>query len=151
MPSANKEKVSLTNIIQNVVDLFNQTSKTSIQFPQKNLEAWVYADKNQLLSVFNNLIKNAQQAVEDKKEPMLKVLLFEKEKHFEIQVIDNGIGIPQDMAHRVFVPNFTSKSSGTGLGLAISKQNSEGEIWFESKENNGSTFFVTLPKHSNFN
>ena len=79
---------------------------------------------------------------------------FEKENHFEIQVIDNGIGIPEDMAHKVFVPNFTSKSSGTGLGLAISKQiieNSEGKIWFESKENNGSTFFVTLPKHSNFN
>ena len=153
MPSASKEKVSLTNIIQNVVNLFNQTSKISIQFPQKNLEAWVYADKNQLLSVFNNLIKNAQQAIEDRKDPLLKVLLFEKENHFEIQVIDNGIGIPQDMANRVFVPNFTSKSSGTGLGLAISKQiieNSGGEIWFESIENNGSTFFVTIPKHSNF-
>lgn len=150
MPAANKEKVNLVEILQNVVNLFNQTSKTSILLSTPEKSAMVYADKNQLLSVFNNLIKNAQQATEDVENPLVEVQLISKDGQHEVRVIDNGVGIPEDKTHKVFVPNFTTKSSGTGLGLAISKQiveNSHGKIWFESKENNGSTFFVTLPKY----
>ena len=64
-------------------------------------------------------------------------------------MVDNGVGIPENQIHKVFVPNFTTKSSGTGLGLAISKQiieNSKGEIDFATKENEGTTFTVSLPK-----
>ncbi|MGB1031574.1 MAG: ATP-binding protein, partial [Flavobacteriales bacterium] len=45
-------------------------------------------------------------------------------------------------------PNFTTKSTGAGLGLAMVKNiviQAEGEIWFESKVDKGSTFFVRLP------
>jgi len=51
------------------------------------------------------------------------------------------------MDDKVFVPNFTTKSSGTGLGLAITKQiidGTGGRIWFESAQNVGTTFYVRL-------
>ncbi|MFT6013749.1 MAG: two-component system nitrogen regulation sensor histidine kinase NtrY [Chitinophagales bacterium] len=151
MPTANKEKVNLIEILQNVINLFNQNRKTPIEFSSKLTQTIVYADKNQLLRVFNNLIKNAQQATEDLESPEVKIEVHSIDHYFLVQVIDNGLGIPEDKIHKVFVPNFTTKSSGTGLGLAISKQiieNTKGKIWFESKENNGTTFFVTLPKYT---
>jgi two-component system nitrogen regulation sensor histidine kinase NtrY len=49
---------------------------------------------------------------------------------------------------KIFTPNFTTKSSGTGLGLAMSKniiEQAKGELWFETKENGGSVFFVKIP------
>ena len=65
-----------------------------------------------------------------------------------IKVTDNGEGIPMEMQTKIFIPNFTTKSSGTGLGLAMSKtivEQAKGKIWFETVENEGTTFFVELP------
>ena len=58
------------------------------------------------------------------------------------------MGIPEEMRSKIFTPNFTTKTSGTGLGLAMSKgivEQAKGEIWFETKAGEGSTFFVELP------
>ena len=63
-------------------------------------------------------------------------------------VRDNGQGIPEAMQSKIFTPNFTTKSSGTGLGLAMSKgivEQAKGRIWFETREDVGTTFFVELP------
>jgi signal transduction histidine kinase len=52
------------------------------------------------------------------------------------------------MRSKIFIPNFTTKSSGTGLGLAMSKtivEQAKGRIWFETAEDEGTTFFVELP------
>jgi Signal transduction histidine kinase len=52
------------------------------------------------------------------------------------------------MQERIFVPNFTTKSSGTGLGLAMCKgivEQAKGDIWFETKPGSGTTFFIRLP------
>jgi hypothetical protein len=52
------------------------------------------------------------------------------------------------MQSKIFIPNFTTKSSGTGLGLAMSKtivEQAKGKIWFDTVEGVGTTFFVELP------
>jgi two-component system nitrogen regulation sensor histidine kinase NtrY len=49
--------------------------------------------------------------------------VLEEYGEVKVVIIDNGKGIPEDELEKVFVPNFTTKSSGTGLGLAISKAN----------------------------
>lgn len=149
MPTANKELVNLVEIIQNVMHLFNQNESTQINFEPSVEEAIVFSDKNQLLSVFNNLVKNAQQATEDRSNARIDIFLYASQDHYKVEVVDNGVGIPEEQKHRVFVPNFTTKSSGTGLGLAISKQiveNSKGVISFSTNENKGTTFTVSLPK-----
>jgi signal transduction histidine kinase len=65
-----------------------------------------------------------------------------------VKVSDNGEGIPAEMQSKIFIPNFTTKSSGTGLGLAMSKtivEQAKGSIWFETVEGEGTTFYVELP------
>lgn len=65
-----------------------------------------------------------------------------------MKISDNGTGIDDEDREKVFVPKFSTKSSGTGLGLAISKKIVEahgGNIWFESMNGEGTTFFVKLP------
>ena len=62
-----------------------------------------------------------------------------------VSVADNGSGIDEDKQSKIFVPNFTTKSTGMGLGLAMVKnivENANGEIWFETKEGEGTTFFL---------
>ena len=62
-----------------------------------------------------------------------------------VSISDNGAGIPEDKQSKIFVPNFTTKSTGMGLGLAMVKnivENANGDIWFETKEGEGTTFFV---------
>ena len=57
-------------------------------------------------------------------------------------------GISEDKKDKVFVPNFTTKSSGTGLGLAISKniiESVNGDIYFKTVVGKGTEFFVELP------
>ncbi len=65
-----------------------------------------------------------------------------------ITIKDNGEGIPPEMQSKIFVPNFTTKSSGTGLGLAMCKsiiEQAKGKIWFETKLGIGTVFYVELP------
>jgi len=110
----------------------------------------VLADKEQLLQVLNNLLKNAIQAIPESKKGIIEIALREDENAYTVKVNDNGIGIPEEQRDEIFAPNFTTKTGGMGLGLAIVKnivENSGGEVWFESEESIGSTFYVSLPKH----
>jgi len=64
-----------------------------------------------------------------------------------VSVKDNGNGIPAAMYNKIFTPNFTTKTSGTGLGLAMCKgivEKLNGKIWFETKENEWTIFYVEL-------
>jgi signal transduction histidine kinase len=65
-----------------------------------------------------------------------------------VKITDNGDGIPENIQEKIFTPNFTTKTSGTGLGLAMCKRITEqmnGQIWFETAEGAGTSFFVQLP------
>jgi two-component system, NtrC family, nitrogen regulation sensor histidine kinase NtrY len=69
-----------------------------------------------------------------------------------ISIKDNGTGIPHSARTNIFTPNFTTKTSGTGLGLAICKgivEQSRGNLWFNTEDGKGSTFFVELPLYEN--
>ncbi|NQU86388.1 MAG: HAMP domain-containing histidine kinase, partial [Mariniphaga sp.] len=67
-----------------------------------------------------------------------------------IKVTDNGAGIAEELQDKLFSPSFTTKTSGMGLGLAIVKnivENFKGRIWFKTKQNIGTTFFVEIPMY----
>lgn len=79
--------------------------------------------------------------------PKLNVEIFEKSGKVLIHFKDNGVGIKESEQSKIFVPNFTTKSTGAGLGLAMVKQiiqNHNGEIWFENNDDIGVTFIIQL-------
>jgi signal transduction histidine kinase len=96
----------------------------------------------------NNIIKNAIQAIPTERKGRITIDLYKEKDNAIIKITDNGTGISDEMKSKVFSPNFTTKSSGTGLGLAISSnmiQAFNGKIYFDTKINEGTSFFVEIP------
>lgn len=149
MPKANEQKVDLIPMIENAINLY-QSDDVDIFLETDLEEVIVFVDKDLMLRVFNNLIKNAIQATAEGDKPVIKIMVKEDGKNFLIRVEDNGTGISEEAKSKIFVPNFTTKTTGAGLGLAMVKQivqNHNGEIWFETEEGKGTTFFVLVPKY----
>ncbi|MEO7483965.1 MAG: ATP-binding protein [Ferruginibacter sp.] len=108
--------------------------------------------------VILNLITNAFYVINEKKklnvagyEPVVSVSTKKMEDRIEIKVSDNGNGIPQKVLDKIFQPFFTTKPTGqgTGLGLSLSYdivKTHGGELKVETKEGEGSTFIISLPK-----
>jgi len=144
MPKANEEKISLLPIIETVIDLYKEEADIVFKDLTEG-NATIVADKDQMSRVFNNLIKNSIQAIPDDVDGVIKVEISTIENDIIVSVTDNGSGIDEDKRSKIFVPNFTTKSTGMGLGLAMVKnivENANGEIWFETKEGEGTTFFL---------
>jgi len=100
--------------------------------------------------VLLNLFGNAFQAVKEKTDRKVSVSTTLNNSSIQIQIMDNGSGIPESMKEKIFEPFFTTKSSGegTGLGLSISYDIVKahgGEIKVNSKENEFTEFQIILP------
>ncbi len=149
MPKANLEKVDVQQILLNSIALFHDSENIHIDFENElDDKASVTADKEQLLRVFNNLIKNAIQAIPEDRDGKIEINLKKENQFYVIGIKDNGIGIDDDVLDKIFVPNFTTKTGGMGLGLAMVKsiiESSGGKIRFETNPPEGSTFYVALP------
>jgi signal transduction histidine kinase len=149
MPQPVLEKVDLKEIILSAVSLFNDIQH--IEFIVSDTppgQCLVWADRKQMLRVFNNLIKNSVQAIPMQQKGHIEVSVRAEESSYLVQVEDNGIGIPSDQIPRIFTPSFTTKTGGMGMGLAIVKSiivNTRGDIWFESREGKGTVFSFRLP------
>ncbi len=148
MPHPQIDVVNVNEVLSAACNLLQDSEDVEVQLYDHAVRNAVAADKNQLLSVFNNLILNAIQAIPDDRIGNVKVITQNVDGQIVISVSDNGVGISDEEAKKVFIPNFTTKSSGTGLGLAISKNIIEsfgGVIHFSSEKNVGTTFFIELP------
>jgi len=114
----------------------------------------IFSDENRIQQVLENLIKNAIDFVpEEDGKISIKTQILDDFVNFSVQ--DNGIGIPKEKETHLFQKFYqvdtshTRKHGGTGLGLVICKGFVEGlggEIWCESVEGKGATFFFTIPK-----
>jgi signal transduction histidine kinase len=148
MPKAKNENVDIAEILENAVDLF-QDNKLQINIENTCKEPLIInADKTQVLRIFNNLIKNAAQAINDVDKGKIDIRLSSTETSFLVRISDNGVGIPAEQKDKIFSPNFTTKTGGMGLGLAMVKnivESYQGKIWFESEQGSGTTFFVEFP------
>jgi len=148
LPQGQNEKVILNEVVSTIHDLFRKRDDMDIKLAVPIDEIFVFADKNHLIRILNNLVKNAIQAIPSERRGSITLDLYKDEQNAYIKVSDNGIGIPEHMYEKVFSPNFTTKSSGTGLGLAISANMIEsfnGQIYFETQENVGTDFYIRIP------
>ena len=147
MPQAVKVKVNLVEIINVVGSLYNESVDLNVTMNDDSY--LVLADRDQLISVFSNLIKNAVQSVPDGEQGIIRISLRREAASILVEIADNGIGIPEDQRDKIFTPNFTTKSSGMGLGLAYVRnivEEASGKIWYSSIYKKGSSFFVSFPE-----
>ena len=142
------EVFDLHEVIYSITSLYEATDNLEFNWEPVKQRIMVMMDKTQINRLLTNLLQNAIEACDDKE--LRRVSLTEEiqDDHILVKVTDNGEGIPEAMQQKIFVPNFTTKSSGTGLGLAMSKaivEQVKGDVWFETAEGVGTTFFVKLP------
>ncbi len=147
MPPAHPAPLDLAEVADAAVHLFASTPGCTVHLRHDG-PLPVHADREHLLRTFNNLIKNALQSIPEEREGRVDVLLRREGHEAVAEVRDNGLGIPEDTLHNIFVPKFTTKSSGMGLGLPMVKrmvENAGGRVWFETREGEGTSFYVALP------
>jgi two-component system, NtrC family, nitrogen regulation sensor histidine kinase NtrY len=142
------EVMDLHELLASLTSLYETMDNVHFKWVPEHGRIWVYADKTQMNRLFTNLLQNALEACHDRETCVISVSEEIREGLLLIKISDNGEGIPVQMQSKIFIPNFTTKSSGTGLGLAMSKtivEQAKGRIWFETDEGEGTTFFVELP------
>ncbi|MGL5330805.1 MAG: HAMP domain-containing sensor histidine kinase [Peptostreptococcaceae bacterium] len=150
------EKINLYETFNEVKDMLMYIAKSKhINFKYEFLDESLYVISNRdyIKQIFLNLIENAIKYTSEQGE--VKVIVASNKKEITLQIIDNGIGIPEEDVDRIFerfyrVDKARSRDvGGTGLGLAITKhivKSLDGKIEVKSKLNKGSEFIVTIPK-----
>lgn len=148
MPDINYKYFNLVSLIKHITDLFeNEYINISLHY-DNNENYQIYFAEAQIIQIVNNLIKNAVESLQKNKEGSIEIIVKKEKNNILISVTDNGCGIPDNMKEKIFSPYFTTGSGGTGLGLAITKKivdSLKGTISFETEENKGTTFYITLP------
>lgn len=147
LPKTNNTKIELNGVVEVVHNLFRKREDMEISLSEPINSISVFADKNQLIRILNNLVKNATEAIPHDRKGIINLKLYTKGDKAIIEVSDNGIGVPDDMKDKIFQPKFTTKDSGSGLGLAIASnmlESMNGRLYFDSQEGKGTNFYIEL-------
>ena len=149
MPSSLPQKTDLNELLSGAVQLFDAETRGRVNYQPAENTPIVSVDATSFSRAISNIIINAFQS---KKEGLDMVTITIRatiqESDVVISIQDNGKGMTREIQENVFQPHFTTKKSGSGLGLAMAMQivrQAGGRIWFESMDNQGSTFFIELP------
>jgi two-component system nitrogen regulation sensor histidine kinase NtrY len=148
MPDTRMERLDIFAIINQAATIFKQMDNIKIVYQPPAEPFFIFADRDQLLRCFNNLLKNAIEAASTERRGIIEINYLITNRNILVTIKDNGDGIPELMREKIFEPNFTTKSSGTGLGLAFVKnsiENAGGKVWFDTVTGEGTTFYLNLP------
>ena len=145
--------LDLIECVKRSVKIASMSKKVAVSVVNKvrTDKAMIYGNEGEIEQVLLNIIINAIQAVA--KDGLVTVVISEKNEDVIVSVEDNGCGIAEDNLTKIFSPFFTLNkgSEGTGLGLGISKtivDAHNGSMTVNSVLDVGTTFSVTLPKHT---
>ncbi len=143
MPEAEIKLDNLSKCLEDAYLLYFNTRKDiKLNLVKPENDIYFHFDTLQISRCFNNLIKNAIEAVEKIPNPVVEVLMTTDAKNITIEIKDNGVGINEKMLSKIFEPYFTTKTKGTGLGLSIVKRIIEdhgGKIKIEKNKNMAGT------------
>lgn len=149
MPSPSKEKFDIQQQVLNSTSLFSNTEGIKLQVHTVNKPLIVEADEKLMGRIISNIIINAIEAGEGYQPLKIDIKLeVQPDETVQLSIADNGPGIEDTVREKIFMPHFSTKRRGSGIGLAIARRGVEhagGSIWFETKEGEGTTFFILLP------
>jgi signal transduction histidine kinase len=143
-------RIKLRMVLEDVFQQFPPVEKKALDAEVPDEQCQVVGDYELLWHLFENLIRNALEAVRDRDEPRVSVRSHLDVTHVEIVVQDNGPGIPPEAVPTIFAPNFTTKPKGLGVGLYLARRAAEihgGRVQFSSVPDGGARFTVFLPLH----
>jgi signal transduction histidine kinase len=149
-PKPKFKPINLKETIQDLIffmeDEFSERGINIKTYFQENIPP-CKADPDQIRHVFLNLFRNAMNVLPKGGEVVIEA--FQIDDNWErISVKDNGPGIPAKFKEKIFEPFFSTSSIGSGLGLAIASKivkEHQGQLYVESEEGEGTTFFIELP------
>ncbi|MBK9248549.1 MAG: PAS domain S-box protein [Ignavibacteria bacterium] len=147
-------KINLNEFIEKIIkSLYESASVNAINLHHEIEEnASVFADGKMLISIIQNIVSNAIKHTE--KGGTITVTAKSMDDKIIVQVKDTGIGMSKEIVDRLFTPQMKTlsearkKNKGAGIGLLLVKgflEKNGGEIWVESIEGEGSSFYFTLP------
>ena len=144
------EPLDLKSLVLDSLNFMRQEiteRKIQIEFYWGENVPQINGDANQMKQAFYNLVRNALQAMPSG--GRLTIRCSADDAFVMLSVSDSGCGINPENMQKIFKPFFTTKDSGTGLGLMIVERivrEHGGSLAVDSKENNGTTFTISLPR-----
>lgn len=152
--SSDQDKTATANLIKALnenISFFKKSFHVEFNLMTSEENIWVKASQEDLIRIFNNLSKNAIQAMEQKENKQIDISINVEKDIVAVLFRDYGPGIAKKNRERIFQPYFTTKSTGTGLGLAIVRnlmREWEGSVSFDSEPGAGTTFILRFKKGS---
>jgi signal transduction histidine kinase len=146
------EMFNLRDFIENIINAeINNNKKIELVLDLKDAPEEIFGDVEMLDHAIGNLIENSIKYSPSNSKIFITGGI--KDNYFELEIVDQGIGIPEEDIKRIFTKFFRAKNtlevSGTGIGLYLVKDLIEiyhkGKIKVRSKLNEGSTFCISLP------
>ena len=118
LPKGNMKELDLLKTLRKIINLFKHEDQIIFKLNNNNISSFkILGDENQLIRVFNNLIQNSLQAMDNK--GLIEINCIKTKENLELHFMDSGPGIPLEIHKKIFEPKFTTKSKGKGLGLAL--------------------------------
>ena len=147
-------KIELIEYVRKVFNILNETAGINAVILHHEIEekTSVFADGKMLLSILQNIVSNAIR--HSNKGGEIVITSKRKEDKIIVQIKDTGVGMSKEMQEKLFTPQLKALSKarkdnkGAGIGLLLVKgflEKNGGEIWVESLEGEGSSFYFTLP------
>lgn len=155
-----KKKFMIIDLLEDLRDSITMLyPEIQLKFQVMQTLAYIVADKDKLFIALNNIIKNACEAkgtttvyLQISIDPTIKYVNKKTGKAhpmIKFTIKDNGVGIEQEVMHRIFTPFFTTKNKGSGLGLIITKNiidKHKGRIEIASNPGTGAQFTIMIPE-----
>jgi len=153
--SPQPEIISLHDIVDTSLSYYEkniQNKNLTIEIPNRDISALVFADARMVETIFRNIISNAIKFTP--KNGKIQITFEKQNKEMVIKIQDSGKGMDQETIEKIMNNSFvestrgTEGEPGTGLGLFIVKElieNNQGKFWIVSEKGKGTTIYFTLP------
>lgn len=149
IPKLSLKKANLREIVGRVTTLMqNKVMERGITLKASSADVPVFVDPELMEHVLINLVLNAVDAVSETADPVIEIKAILNEKGtVYLSVKDNGEGMDDATAEKIFIPFFTTRKNGSGIGLALAKQIlqlHQADVHFTSERGKGTEFVITL-------